>query len=528
MKRCFSLRDYASNSKAKIAIFQLRYSAFNWWGNLERQLHLTPDRVSWELFEERFRRKYLPAYYEEQQVGEFHALVQGNRTIEEYEIRFMELVKYVSYIDNDQRQAERFVYELNPKIRDMVRMWKPSIVEEEVKNARYAEEHMNLTGVTRPTFTHRPGFVGKVPRTFPRGGGSRPPPYGNKVVPRIVAAGISMATSAASRSSPTMQTSPWPSQGTASKVRGSRGRNSFQRQSHNSAQVQSRVTYWGCEGPHYQRDCPELQSGFVHREGKASMGRASSSHQIYAAVNNRQAKHQSMVVESSCTLNHINVKILFDSGAKDSFISPSTLEKSGLAAYEHDDFKQVEMALGEKQTVGPSVNNCIVDLGVCTTRLKVYITALRAYDLIIGMDWLVAHRALVDCFAKRVLCVDDEGRPVEIQGVQRKVSLCFISTMKVKRCLRQGCRLYVVEAVNERKGPSLDQYPVLSEFKDVFPNELPGLPPERELDFTIEIKPGTEPISKTLYQLTASELCELQMQLKELLDLGLIRPSVSP
>jgi hypothetical protein len=152
----------------------------------------------------------------------------------------------------------------------------------------------------------------------------------------------------------------------------------------------------------------------VHREGKALMGRSSSSHQIYAAVNNRQAEHQSVVVESSGTLNHINVKILFDSGAMDSFISPSALEKSGLAAYEHDDFKQVEMASGEKKTVGPSVNNCIVDLGVCATRLKVYVTALGAYDLIIGMDWLSAHRALVDCFTKRILCVDDEGRPVDI------------------------------------------------------------------------------------------------------------------
>jgi hypothetical protein len=266
----------------------------------------------------------------------------------------------------------------------------------------------------------------------------------------------------------------------------------------------------------------------MHREGKAPMGRSSSSHKIYAAVNNRQAEHQSTVVESSGMLNHVNVKILFDSGATDSFISPSALEKSGLAAYEHDDFKQVEMASGEKQAVGPSVDNCVVDLGVCTTRLKVYVTALGTYDLIIGMDWLAAHRTLVDCFAKRVLCFDDEGIPIEIQGVQRKVSLHFISTMKVKRCLRQGCQLYVVEAVNERKGPSLDQYPVLSEFQDVFPNELPGLPPERELDFTIELKPGAEPISKTPYRMTAPELCELQMQLKELLDLGLVRPSVSP
>jgi hypothetical protein len=65
MTRCFFLRDYASTSKVKITIFQLRDNALNWWGILERQLHLTPDTMSWELFEERFRRKYLPTYYEE-------------------------------------------------------------------------------------------------------------------------------------------------------------------------------------------------------------------------------------------------------------------------------------------------------------------------------------------------------------------------------------------------------------------------------------------------------------------------------
>jgi hypothetical protein len=65
--------------------------------------------------------------------------------------------------------------------------------------------------------------------------------------------------------------------------------------------------------------------------------------------------------------------------------------------------------------------------------------------------------------------------------------------------------------VNERKGPALDEYSILSKFKDVLPNKLPGLPPKRELDFTIEIKRGVEPISKTLYQMTALELCELQM-----------------
>jgi hypothetical protein len=77
-----------------------------------------------------------------------------------------------------------------------------------------------------------------------------------------------------------------------------------------------------------------------------------------------------------------------------------------------------------------------------------------------------------------------------------------------------------VEEVNEGKGPSIDQYPILSKFKDVFPKELSGLPSERELDFTIELKPGAEPIYKIPYRMTEPTICELQMQLKELLDLG--------
>jgi hypothetical protein len=89
---------------------------------------------------------------------------------------------------------------------------------------------------------------------------------------------------------------------------------------------------------------------------------------------------------------------------------------------------------------------------------------------------------------KRVLHLDDEGRSIEIHGIKRKVSLCFISTMKVKHYMRQGCQLYVVEVVSDGNGPSLYQYPVLSEFKDVFPKALLGLPPEREFDFTIDAK----------------------------------------
>ena len=65
------------------------------------------------------------------------------------------------------------------------------------------------------------------------------------------------------------------------------------------------------------------------------------------------------------------------------------------------------MASREKKVVGPSVDNCLVELGVCTNRMKVYVTALGMHDLIIGMVWLEYHQAMVYFFTKRVLCIDD-------------------------------------------------------------------------------------------------------------------------
>ena len=81
----------------------------------------------------------------------------------------MELVKYVSYMDTDQRQADRFIYGLNPKIRAMVRMWKPSSVTEAVEHACYVEEHLDLKGGNKTIFPQQPRFMGKAPRTLPGG-----------------------------------------------------------------------------------------------------------------------------------------------------------------------------------------------------------------------------------------------------------------------------------------------------------------------------------------------------------------------
>ena len=69
---------------------------------------------------------------------------------------------------------------------------------------------------------------------------------------------------------------------------------------------------------------------------------------------------------------------------------------------------------------------------------------------------------------------------------------------------------------------------MLQEFRDVFPDEIPGLPPKRDIDFTIELVPGAAPMSKTTYMMSTPEMLELKMQLQDLLEKKYIRPSVSP
>jgi len=105
------------------------------------------------------------------------------------------------------------------------------------------------------------------------------------------------------------------------------------------------------------------------------------------------------------------------------------------------------MTSGELQSVGLNVDQCRIDLGVCLTKLKIYVTTLGTYDLVIGMDWLEAHQAWGDCYGKRILGISDEGEAIQVQGIKRKVSLRYISAMKMKRCLRKGCQAYVIQEV---------------------------------------------------------------------------------
>ncbi|XP_070032825.1 uncharacterized protein [Nicotiana tomentosiformis] len=116
-----------------------------------------------------------------------------------------------------------------------------------------------------------------------------------------------------------------------------------------------------------------------------------------------------------------------------------------------------------------------------------------------------------------------------LKGGQVPENCKFVSFMKAQRLLKKGC-LGLIAIVNDtrKETVSIENVPVVREFSDVFPEELPRLPPVREIDFGIDLPPHTQPISIPPYRMALAELKELKQQLQDLLDKGFIRPSISP
>lgn len=145
------------------------------------------------------------------------------------------------------------------------------------------------------------------------------------------------------------------------------------------------------------------------------------------------------------------------------------------------------------------------------------------------MDWLTKYCATIDCVNKVVMFKPPGIPEFTFTGNGVIPPSYLISFMKTKKLLRKGCRGYLCCALTELlDGASIETIHVVSDFPDAFPNDLPGDLIDREIEFTIEVTPGTQPISKTPYRMWTTELKELKVQLQELLDKKFIRSSTSP
>nr|GEZ80800.1 putative reverse transcriptase domain-containing protein [Tanacetum cinerariifolium] len=151
------------------------------------------------------------------------------------------------------------------------------------------------------------------------------------------------------------------------------------------------------------------------------------------------------------------------------------------------------------------------------------------FDIILGMDWLTEHHATIDCRSYQVIFGDIHAPEFIYHGSLPGKSMQIISALQARTLLSHGCEGFLATIHDMTPEiSSIQDQPIVSEFPDVFPDELPGIPPVREVEFNIELIPGAEPISKAPYRMAPVELKELKDQLQELLERGFIRPSVSP
>jgi hypothetical protein len=257
---------------------------------------------------------------------------------------------------------------------------------------------------------------------------------------------------------------------------------------------------------------------------------ARSMPQIYATVDNKQANHQASVVEMEGMITNHLVSILIDPGSNLSYIAPQVVDKCKLQPHKHVKPWFVQLAIGTKRKVAEVIPTYQFTMGGFPTQETLIILPLGSYDLLIGMDWLATYKTRLDCYHKTLECISKEGRRMTLQGIQKLVSVRRISTLQMRKYCRKGCPLYAIQVLKsvEDDRPSLKDHPILREYRDVFPEEVPGLPPRRDIDFSIELAPRAVSVSRTPYRMSTPKLVELKLQLKEMMDKGYIRPSVSP
>ncbi|XP_076885830.1 uncharacterized protein LOC143535479 [Bidens hawaiensis] len=153
---------------------------------------------------------------------------------------------------------------------------------------------------------------------------------------------------------------------------------------------------------------------------------------------------------------------------------------------------------------------------------------LAGFDVILGMDWLNANQARILCNEKAIDILTPNKKIVRIASDKEAGRIGIISKIKASHFLGKGCLAFMAYVTKEHELKKMDEVPIVSEFKDVFPDELPGIPPDLEVEFRIDLIPGTAPIAKSPYRLAPTEMKELKKQLDELLKKGFIRPSSSP
>nr|GEW92231.1 hypothetical protein [Tanacetum cinerariifolium] len=196
----------------------------------------------------------------------------------------------------------------------------------------------------------------------------------------------------------------------------------------------------------------------------------------------------------------------------------------------------VELADGKIVGINTIIRGCTLNFLNHPFTIDLMPIELGSFDAIIDMDWLKRHHAVIVCVEKLVR-VPFGNETLVFRGAKsyigRESQLTVISCSKVQEYRAKGCHVFLAQISTTKEddkseGKHFKDVPIVQDFPEVFPENLPGLPLARPVEFQIDLIPRAAPVARAPYRLAPSEMKELSKQLQELSDKGFIRPSSSP
>ncbi|XP_075483566.1 uncharacterized protein LOC142523719 [Primulina tabacum] len=247
------------------------------------------------------------------------------------------------------------------------------------------------------------------------------------------------------------------------------------------------------------------------------------------AITQEEADDANDVVAGTIFVNEMPTYVLFDSGATHSFISKRFTKKLGLTPELLVEPFRVATPTSKTVETHRVHRKCKICINEHLFQAELIQLNMVEFDIILGMDWLARNNVMVDCKGKSVRLRTPNQKEVVYHG-KSKERKSLLSASQAWKAMKSGADIYLatVNVVKEEIELKPGDIPIVRDFPDVFPEELPGTVPDREIEFEINLVPEAAPISKAPYRMAPAEHKELKEQLQELLDKKQIRPSASP
>ncbi|GKB95045.1 putative reverse transcriptase domain-containing protein [Tanacetum coccineum] len=268
---------------------------------------------------------------------------------------------------------------------------------------------------------------------------------------------------------------------------------------------QQGVVCYECGRPgHFRKDCPKLRNQNPRNQTRNRVGIKTGGNEATTkayAIGGGGTNPDSNVVTGMFLLNNCYASMLFDSGADRSFMSSTFSALLDITPFTLDTSYAIELADGKISETNVVLRGCTLGILGHPFDIDLMPVELGSFDVIISMDWLAKYHALIICDEKVVrIPYGDDVLIIRGDDYGNGSNLNIISCTKTQKYIQKGCQVYLAQVTSKKAEDNseekrLEDVPIIREFLKVFPDDLPGLPPARQVVFQIDLVPGAAPVA---------------------------------